>query len=327
MITGASGFVGGHLAAALCAEDYCVTILVRKNSNLRYLHNKKIRIIYGDLQNKASLDSALKNINIVIHSAALMSDRDRASKNDFFETNVRGTKNLISSCLNKDVVRQFIHISTVGVYGRRDGIPVNENHGYGNNLSLYEWSKVEAEKVVLKYSDRVPLTILRLGQLYGPGMVYGWTNVMEMIYSGRMKIIGKGKSLVHLTYIDDVVNGIKMVIGNENCLGQIFNMCSENACRLSEVFETIAEVFGKPCPKSVPYYPVYILSRLLEVIPDYLKPKSLALLTPHRVRFFKDNHIYDISKAKKSFGYNPTFNLREGIKRMAEWYLSQAQGT
>jgi nucleoside-diphosphate-sugar epimerase len=323
LITGATGFVGGHLVAALSEENNNVTVLVRKNSNLRYLNNEKIKIVYGDLQDKESLNSALKNVDIVIHSAGLMSDRDYASKKDFFKINVRGTENLITGCLIKNEIKQFIHISTVGVYGCTGKIAINESYGYGKSLSPYEWSKAEAEKIVLKYADRIPITILRLGQLYGPRMIYGWTNVIEMIYTDRMKIIGKGESLIHLTYIDDVVNGIKMAIGNEKCIGQIFNICSENIYKLSEVFQAIADTLGKPHPKSIPYYPVYILSCLLNFIPSFLRPKSLRLLTPHRVRFFKNNHIYDISKAKMVFGYNPAFNMQEGIKRMVEWYFSE----
>lgn len=326
LITGGSGFVGSHLVNALSEENNYVTVLVRKNSDLRYLNNEKIKIVYGDLQDRESLYPALNNMNIVIHSAALMSDRDYASKNDFFEINVKGTENLISSCLNNKELKQFIHISTVGVYGCTGNMALNESHGYGKSLSPYEWSKAEAEKVVLKYSDRLPITILRLGQLYGPRMIYGWANVIELIYSNRMKIIGKGGFLIHLTYIDDVVSGLKMVIGNERCIGQVFNICGENCYKLKDVFMAIAYAIGKPYPESVPYYPIYILSCFLKLIPDCFKPKSLRLLTPHRVRFFKNNHVYDINKAKKYFGYSPRFDLQKGIQRMTEWYFSETSG-
>lgn len=325
LITGGTGFVGSHLVDTLCEENNVITVLVRKSSNLRYLNNKKVKVVYGDLQDKESLNSVLKNINIVIHSAALMSDRGDASRNDFSEINIAGTLNLISSCLNKKELERFIHISTVGVYGSTGSFAADENNGYGNCLSSYEWSKREAEKVILRYSDKLPITILRLGQLYGPRMFYGWTNVIEMIYMNRMITVGKGEALIQLTYIDDVVSGIKKVICNKKCVGQIFNICGKDSYKLSEVFKVIAEVLGKPYPRAVPYYPVYILACLLSLVPDLIKPKSLRLLTPHRVRFFKNNHIYDISKAKKYFGYNPTFKLPEGMEEMVKWYFSEFQ--
>jgi nucleoside-diphosphate-sugar epimerase len=258
LVTGGTGFVGGHLLDAISMEYSHITALVRKDSNLQRFSKGNINLVYGD-------------------------------------------------------------------YGSTENVPAKESDDYGKNLSPYEWSKAEAEKVALNYilSDKMPITIIRLGQLYGPRMIYGWTNVIDMIYSGKIKIIGKGNSLIQLTYIDDVINGLKLVIGNERCISQIFNMCGENIYKLNKVFEAIAEILSKPYPKSVPYYPVYILAYILKFIPNFVKPKQLRLLTPHRVGFFKSNHIYDISKAKNYFDYNPAITLQDGMKKMVEWYFSE----
>jgi nucleoside-diphosphate-sugar epimerase len=323
LVTGGTGFVGSHILDALSKEYNYITALVRKDSNLQRFSKGNINFIYGDLCDSKSLDLALQDIDIVIHSAALMSDRDELPKSKFYEINVKGTENLIRSCLNKKELKQFIHISTVGVYGSTENGPAKESDDYGKILSDYEWSKMKAEEVVLKYLNQMPITIIRLGQLYGPRMIYGWTNVIDMIYRDKMKIIGKGNSLIQLTHIDDIINGLKLVIDNERCHGQIFNMCGENSYKLNDVFGTIAEILGKSYPKSVPYYPVYILAYILKFIPNFVKPKPLILLTPHRAGFFKSNHIYDISKAKKYFNYNPTITLKDGMKKMIEWYLSE----
>lgn len=323
LITGGSGFVGGHIANSLCEECESISVLAREKSNCRNLSTGKIKIVYGDLRDKVSLSRALDNINIVVHSAALMSDNDNASKNEFSEVNVKGTENLIKSFLNKNGKKQFIYISTVGVYGFTGDAAANESRAYGKGLSPYEWSKAEAEKVVLKYADKLPVTILRLGQLYGPRMAYGWTNVINMIAAGKMKTVGRADALIHLTYIDDVVSAVKKIIGNEKCRGEIFNICGEQIYKLYEVFDAFAAALNKPGPKPVPYLPVYMLSHILRLIPDFAKPKSLSLLTPHRVKFFRNNSSYDISKAKTYFGYNPSTNLREGVERMVEWYVSE----
>src|SRR3989338_1646914 len=95
LITGGSGFVGGHIANSLCKEPGGISVLAREKSNCRNLSAGKIKIVYGDLSDKVSLALALDSINVVIHSAALMSDNDKASKNEFFEVNVKGTENLI----------------------------------------------------------------------------------------------------------------------------------------------------------------------------------------------------------------------------------------
>jgi len=298
-------------------------VLVRPSSVTERLVGK-VELVYGDLCDLNSLLLCLDDIDVVIHCAALMSDKDHLPPEDFYQHNVIGTENVLKACLGKDIKR-FIHVSTVGVYGATGLEPVAEDEGYGKDLSVYEGSKVEAEGVVLRYSShyKLPVTIVRLGLLYGPDMSYGWPDVLRRMENGKMRIVGRGDAMLQLTYIDDAIRGMLMTLGNPRARGEVYNICGREVRSVKEIFAKMTDLLGVSRPRSVPYEMVYSAALLLRCVPRLLKPQSLSLLSTHRVRFFKDHRVYDISKAKEHLGYIPEIDVNEGMRMMVSEYLEQ----
>jgi nucleoside-diphosphate-sugar epimerase len=326
LITGATGFIGRHLVPLLTDKHPKIYVLIRESSKAEFLRKQGVVLRYGDLLDKPSLRESLKDIDVVIHLAALMSDKDYLPRSSFLRVNNAGTMNIVEESRGR--IKQFIHISTVGVYGRTGKAGVDERHPYGINLSNYEYSKVEAEKSLLKFSSKnnFPFTILRIGQLYGPGMHYGWPDIFQKMERGRMFIIGKGDRMLQLTYITDAVSGIMMTIGNDKCIRQIFNICADKAYSLKEIFHVIAGELGVSLPGNIPFAPVYLLSGILERLPRVIKPGSARYLNQHRLNFFNHNHVYDIGKAVKYFGYSPAVELRAGMQKTIKWYTEYKKG-
>ena len=320
LVTGATGFVGKHLILELVKKYSEVCALVRKSSNVEFLKSLGVELRYADLSEKESLKGCVRGTDILIHLAALMSDKDYLPRSEFYRVNVLGTKNILEEALKP--VKQFIYISTVGVYGATSINGADETQGYGKRLSKYEFSKAEAEKLVLGFAkqNNIYATILRLGQLYGPQMNYGWPEVIRKIEDGRMFILGKGDTLLQLTYIDDVVQGIMRSINNERCFDQIINICADKAYKMQDILFEIARQLKKPYPQHLPLWPVYLLATVLKTIPLRLKPDGLRYLDVHRVSFFKYHHIYNIKKARELLAYAPQIELNSGIAKMIEWY-------
>lgn len=318
LITGSSGFVGGHILSALIGNGrFDISLLLRDPSRVKI---GSVKVYEGDITKASTLKDALKGKEIVIHCAALMSNYDFMPRRSFYEVNVLGTKNLLMSC-DKKTLRQFIHISTVGVYGSTGIQPAGEDAPYGNRLSNYEWSKKEAELELFRYSSKnsVPFTVLRPSQLYGRGMHYGWNETIKSINGGTLLIPGAGAAKIHLLNIKDLVRAVIMVTDNPVAVGKIYNIAGPEKPSLKEVFGIIASILGVKPPRRVPYNAALAASLILTAIPNCLKNKKLKLLTPHLVKFFVEGHVYDISRANTELGYNPSVRIDDGFREMIAW--------
>lgn len=326
LVTGATGFVARHLMPLLVDKYSNVFALAREPGKARHLERSGVQVRYADLLDKNSLRKAVENIDVIIHLAALMSDKEYLPSEDFFTVNVLGTRNLIDESYGK--IKHFIHISTVGVYGDFIEKPAEEGHSYGGKLSKYESSKVQAEKLLLDFTakNNFPFTILRLGQLYGSFMHYGWPDVFKAMEKKRMFIIGSGNNLLQLTHASDAAQGILKSVLNEKCKNEIFNICAGSAYRINDIFSVIAEELEVPFPKHLPYSLGFLVTAFIENIPPRFKRGSLRNLDLHRLRFFSCNHVYSIEKAGKYLGYTPGSDLKPMMKETIKWYHENKTG-
>ena len=325
LITGGTGYIGGRFISYLLAsgtEETEIYVLARRECT--EWRQYPVQVIRGDLVELEPDQFKNQNFDVVIHFAALMADRDDLPEETFHQANVVGTRNLIES-LRGCHVRQFIYTSTVGVYGPTSTEPVREEIRTGSNLSIYESTKLEGEMVCRELCDQyeMPWTILRLGLIYGEGMTYGWPHVVDSTRKGEMHVIGDGVAMIQLSYITDIIDGIALTIGNPEAVGEVINLSGADACAISQVFNTIADILGVKHPKKIPFAPLYILSHGASHLPTVLKTEKLKLLTPHRVRFFKENHVYSIAKARKILRFTPKYTIKTGMETMIATLLNE----
>jgi nucleoside-diphosphate-sugar epimerase len=326
LVTGATGFLGRHLIPILADKYPKLTALVRENSDVRQLKELGVRLYYADLSKGSLIKDVPEGVDIILHLAALMSDKDHLPYAEFRKVNVEGTLNLLKFAGSS--IRQFILVSTVGVYGATTSQGFDEDAPYGKRLSKYERSKAEAEEAALGFCRRrnLNLTILRIGQLYGPGMKYGWPQVLRNIEEGRMYLLGRADNLLHLTYVSDAVKGILLSINNSNSYGKAFNICAREPSRVKDIFTEMAGQLGRPLAGSLPLWPVYFLAVVLEIFPRKLKPNRLKYLDTHRLDFFRFDHAYKIERAGEILGYVPEVDLKSGVSRLLEWYRGSKGG-
>lgn len=325
LITGATGFVGSNIIEKLADNSaFELYALLRDPKKGEGLARKGVCVYKGDVNEPESLVEPLLNKDAIIHCAALMSNFDFEPKEKFYRVNAEGTANLLKMCDAKKTTH-FIHISTAGVYGSVGNHALNEEAPYGKALSCYEWSKKESELMVLKYAKdkQIPFTILRPSQLYGSGMYYGWLETIKSIKSGLMVIPGLGETKIHLLNVKDLINAVEAVLMNEKSLNKIYNVAGPEVFGMGQVFDTLAEILGVKHPARVPYAPIYILALLLSVIPNSIKSGRLKLLTPHRIKFFASDHLYDISRIKEDLGCEPRVGVRQGFQDMVDWSMRE----
>jgi len=317
LVTGGTGFTGGYLCKALKEKGYDVDALVRKNSNTEALEKLGVNRIEGDLADPGSIKGKIRGVDIVFHIAALYR-QEGVSRSMFTRVNVEGTRTLLDESIVQGVKR-FVHCSTVGVQGEIANPPAAEDAPY-NPGDHYQESKLEGEQLALSYfrGGKIDGVVVRPVGIYGPGDTR-FLKLFRHIYRGNFKMIGKGKALYHLTFVEDLVEGIILAGETPGASGQIYTLGGNEYLPLTDLVEKIAGIFEKPVSRiRIPLWPVYAAAFLCEMLcrPLGIEPP----LYRRRLDFFTKDRAFDISKAKKELNYNPRVPLDEGLSRTAQWY-------
>lgn len=320
LVTGATGFTGGHLARRLAGEGAGVRALVRPGEDCSVLEAAGIQIIRGDLTDRCSLLPAVQNVEIVYHIAAAFRE-EGVPRQFFWDVNVEGTRNLMDAALSTGV-RRFVHCSTVGVQGEIKNPPAAEDSPY-NPGDYYQASKVDGEKLALQYirDKHFPAVIFRPVGIYGPGDTR-FLKLFRFVQKGKFPMLGSGNVLYHLTYIDDLVEGIILAGTTAGIEGEIFTLGGAQYVTLNELVQLIGQALGKTVStRHFPVWPVWLAGAACEILcrPFGIRPP----LYRRRVDFFVKDRAFDISKARSRLGYAPRVDLQTGLKKTAEWYREQ----
>ena len=317
MVTGATGFTGGHLARELNKRGHRVRALVRDRRKGAALQNEGIELVDGNLTNAAEVRRAAQGCDVVYHIAALYREARHANET-YTKVNVEGTENVVKACADEGVGR-LVHCSTVGVHGDVDA-PANEDAPFGP-LDVYQESKLEGELLVRKHLDAgLPGVIFRPVGIHGPGDTR-FLKLFRTINNGAFRMIGDGGILYHMTYIDDLIDGIILCGEHPAALGRTYILCGPRYTTLTELAAAVAKAVGRKPPRGhIPLWPVKLAARACESIcrPLGIEPP----LHMRRLDFFVNDRGFTSARAIREIGYSPRVDLEEGLARTAAWYRS-----
>lgn len=165
LVTGASGFVGSHLAEKLVQTGVKVKLLVRKTSKIPFKLGPQIQLCYGDVTDRESVKAAAVGAKVIYHLAGILRGSSFQKLN---EVNAEGTRNVCEAALGLAGLKKLVYVSSLSAAGpSRNGKPVDENASC-QPVSLYGITKLKGEEIAHSYGSRLPLTILRPGAVYGP---------------------------------------------------------------------------------------------------------------------------------------------------------------
>ena len=317
LVTGGTGFVGGHLVRRLVKKGFDVRALVRKSSNIDNLKKLDVEIVLGDITDKDSVKKAIKGIEKVFHIGALFR-QSGFPDSTFWEINVGGPKNMLEASLENGVER-FIHCSTVGVLSHISNPPADETYPYSPG-DIYQETKTEGEKLALKFfrEEGLPGAVIRPAMIYGPGDTR-ILKLFKLIANRKFIMLGTGKTLAHFVYIDDLIDGFELCAEKSSALGEVYIIAGQEPITLNELVALIAKELNVPVPKlHLPVRPFQVLGSLCEAIckPFGIEPPIFR----RRVDFFTKDRAFDISKARRDLGYHPKMDMVTGISRTIEWY-------
>ena len=317
LVTGATGFTGGHLARALAARGYAVRALVRDTVAAQPLRVAGIELATGDLRNAEAVSAATRGVDVVYHIAAIY--RQAGLRTEEYRTvNTAAVRTVIEAAARAGA-RRVVHCSTVGVHGHIAVPPADEQAAYEPG-DVYQETKCEAEQLALSYRDRIPLAVARPTAIYGPGDTR-LLKLFQMVARQRFPLVGGGENYYHTVHVDDLVRGLRLLGTHPKAVGEIFILGGESYLKLSELTAMIAAAAHVPPPRlRLPARPFQLLGSLVEklCVPFGIEPP----IHRRRVDFFTKSRAFSIEKAKRLLGYRPEVKLQDGIRETFDWYVA-----
>lgn len=317
LVTGATGFTGGHLARRLRHHGDTVRVIVRDPARAADLAAQGCEVVRGDLTDAASLRAACADVDVVYNIAALY--RAAGLKASVYRAvNAEGVATLVHAAAAAGVPR-VVHCSTVGVHGDIEHPPANEEAPLRPG-DVYQDTKLEGEHLgsAAAAATGVELVIARPSGIYGPG-----DRRLLKLFGGvarqRFVLLGDGKIFYHLTWVEDLCDGFRLCGTVPAAAGRTYILAGGEVTTLLELIERIAEVARVPVKLlRLPVWPVWMAGAACEAVcaPLGIEPP----LYRRRVDFFTKSRAFDISRARAELGYAPAVGLTEGIDRTLEWY-------
>jgi nucleoside-diphosphate-sugar epimerase len=317
LVTGATGFTGGHLATTLAARGRTVRALVRDRTRGAALASAGVELADGDIRDRADLAAAVAGVDIVYHIAATYREAGIAAA-IYREVNAIAPARVVEAAAAAGVKR-VVHCSTVGVHGDIDRPPANEEAPLRPG-DVYQKTKLEGERLAREAGRRVGLdvTIARPSGIYGPGD-RRLLKLFRGIVRRRWVTLGSGEIYYHLTYIDDLVDGFQLCGEHPAAANSTFILAGREAPTLNQLVATVADVAGVPAPRRhLPVWPFWAAGALCEAVcvPLGIEPP----LYRRRVDFFTKSRAFDTSRARTALGYDPKIGVHDGISRTLDWY-------
>jgi nucleoside-diphosphate-sugar epimerase/predicted dehydrogenase len=321
LVTGASGFLGGHLVKKLSESGTSVRATARLLSRAKPLPG--VEWIQCDLSKEDDLKRALTGVETVFHCAAMVGPP--GTLEDYEETNVKGTLRLVKLATDAGV-ENIIYVSSLSVYECPSGrnTYVDETTPYDTRAAdrgVYTQTKIEAEKVLLGFinqqnGDRSTprVIILRPGTIYGPGATLPLGRFPLPSSQGRPIITGSRRVPVPLTYIDNLIDAMLAAVESEAPAGSIYNVVDSADLDQGEVAKTLRAVSnGRIRPVFLPYPFVWIMMLGVDLI-SLVRHHKLGTARFRFKRTLADMR-FPCAAARNELGWEPRVSLTEGLTR------------
>jgi nucleoside-diphosphate-sugar epimerase len=321
LVTGGTGFTGKALVKRLLDDGHDVVALDYKEGiKTEELRQWGAEVVIGSVADRAVVEQCMKGVDIVHHLAAAFRELD-VPNSYYEEINVEGTRITLEEAA-KENIRKFIYCSTCGVHGNVDNPPANEDAPI-QPADYYQQTKYEAEPIVHEYAAKgMETVILRPAAIYGPGDPERFGMIFRRVAKGVFPMFGDGKAYYHPLYIDSFIDVFIATMEEGVGNGGTYLIADEEYVEIEDLVRRVARAMDTEV--KIPHYPFMPLMVIGHIVEKACKPFHITPpIFPRRVDWFRQNRAFDISRAKKDLGYNPTIGLDEGLRRTAEWYRQE----
>ena len=319
LVTGATGFLGKYVVEELSQHGYQVRAFGRNRKVGQSLENSLVAFFQGDLTKQEDLTQACQGMDMVVHAGALSTVW--GPWEDFYQTNVLGTKYVLEACRETGIQR-LVYVSSPSIYAApRDQLAIKESDApQENKLNYYIRSKLASEKLFKDYPD-VPSIILRPRGLFGIGDTSILPRVLKLSQKIGIPLIGDGRQLMDMTCVENVALAIRLALEAPQASGQVYNITNGEPREFRSLIEETLRGLGYPITyRKVPASLLSAIASTLEFIYKILHLKGEPVLTRYTYYLLRYSQTLDISKAERDLGYCPQISVSEGIEQYVQDY-------
>jgi uncharacterized protein YbjT (DUF2867 family) len=289
LITGGTGFVGGHLIRRLRQGGVPVRAVVRSPNKAQALKDLGVEVVAGDISDTGSLEQAAAGVERVVHLVGIIQEAPGVT---FRKVHVEGTRNVLEAA-KKAGVRHFFYQSALG--SRRGA------------QSEYHKTKWEAEDLVR--ASGIAFTIVRPSLIYGPGDLFT-IRLSEMFkLSPVLPVVGSGKSKIQPIHIDDVVSCIQKIVTSDAFLNEIYEIGGPEQLTYDELTTQIAGAMGINRPML--HVPLFFMKPMAKVLETILPNPPV---TTQQLIMLQEDNVCSMKDIREVFGIEPV-KFKEGLKR------------
>ena len=326
LVTGASGFIGGHVAEALRAAGHGVVALVRPTSDRTHLQRLGATFAVGDVTDFPSLLRAARGVSAVVHTAAVVSMY--GAWEEYRKVGVLGTQNVVDAAIAAGVPR-FVHVGSIAVYGFRhppgarlhEDLPLDDEPESWNH---YVREKVLAENVVWRAqaSGRIRVTSLRPSVVIGPRDRNVVTRFMRMLRFPINGTIGLGNNRVGCVVVEDLASLAVRALTQDVTVGKAYNVSGRGLITQRELYRLYAKAAGRTLlPLAAPYGVALAGTMLLEGAYRLAGMKEEPVFAKIGVPIFGKDFTVDCARARADLGFAGDASYERAVTESVKWYL------
>ena len=313
LITGATGFIGGHLAERLRFRGAAVTALVRDPARGRFLEGLGVRLLHGELDAEPDLPG---DLDAVFHLAGMT----RAIRTaDYYSVNQKSTASLLANILRQGLRPRFVFLSTTAAGGpslpdrpRREDDPPRPVSEYGR-------SKLRGEMETIGRRGELPVSVVRVGPVYGPRDP-GFLDYFDAVRRGLLLSFGRRPRPMSVCYVDDLVDGLLAASGNRAGSGEVYNIGDPVPTTFEDVGRLAARILRVRTRRVI--LPLPLLRAAVfcaEASRPVIRKPGIVNLDKYK-ECRESAWVADMAKAKARLGIEAAWSLEKGLMRTIAWY-------
>jgi len=320
LVTGVTGFIGGHLARYLMMQGHYVRALVRRESPA--LTEAGIELVLGDIADALTVRAAVQGVEIIFHLAAVR-DVWGTPESVYQKVNVAGTRRLLEAAAEEGVHR-FVYCSSVGVARYPGNLQADEMLPFSKPTSqvFYHRTKAQAEQMALEAQAVVVRPVIAYGPGDGDGFV---TRLITLLARGQLLWVGNGRNHVDLVYIDDLVIGMYTAL-ERGAAGRVYILSGTEPIQVRALVDKICKIMEVRLPRiRVPasfarlagwgMETFYQAGSRVGIVPNGKEP----FITRDKVATLTVDRGFSHARASQELGYWPRVDYDEGLRRTLDW--------